>query len=331
MPIPLNPLTKQGTAARVAVLGEALIDHFPDADVIGGAPFNVARNLAALGATAMMVTRVGDDADAAALLHEFERFSLSQSGIQRDQARATGNVRVTLKSGQPTFHIADDQAWDAIDPAAAQASVTAFAPHIVCFGTLAQRHTTSRAAIRDVVTSSSCLKVLDLNLRTCAGNEELSAWSLGHADIVKVNDDELLQLLAWFVPYVGNELTWAGEAHRRAVRDLVIHFGIKRLIVTRGAHGSAAFDDAGELAAEGLAPGVDVVDTVGAGDAFLAVCLLATLNHWPLANALAEAGAFAAAICTLRGAVTANQAFYQPWRERFDAMSASARACATKP
>lgn len=327
----MNPSPNSCTSNRVALLGEALIDHFPDADVIGGAPFNVARNLKMLGASAMMVTRLGEDADAVQLRAAFETFSLSQAGVQRDHARATGNVRITLADGQPTFHIADDQAWDAIDAAAATASVAEFAPAIVCFGTLAQRSAPSRAAIRDVVTSSTCLRVLDLNLRACTDNEALSAWSLRHADIVKVNDDELSQLLAWFVPDAGSAFTWAGDAHCRAVQDLIAHFGIKRLVVTRGALGFAAFNEAGELVAEGAAPRVDVIDTVGAGDAFLSVCLLGTLHHWPLAETLIEASAFAAAVCTLRGAVTSNTDFYLPWRTRFEALSLSAGMRAATP
>lgn len=320
----MNPSPTPCTSTRVALLGEALIDHFPDADVIGGAPFNVARNLAMLGASPMMVTRVGEDKDAAALRAEFEKFSLTPAGVQRDSTRATGNVRVTLAGGQPTFHIADDQAWDAIDATAARAAVAEFAPAIVCFGTLAQRSAPSRAAIRDVVTASSCLRILDLNLRACADNEALSAWSLRHADIVKVNDDELSQLLTWFVPHAGSALVWASDTHDRAVRDLIVHFGIKRLIVTRGVDGYAAFNEAGAPVAEGTAPHVHVVDTVGAGDAFLSVCVLGTLNGWPLASTLAEASGFAAAICTLRGAVTSNTDFYLPWRARFDALSLSA-------
>jgi fructokinase len=316
----------QITDARVVLLGEALIDHFPDTDVIGGAPFNVARNMAALGAAPVVITRIGEDADAATLLNEFSCFSLSQQGVQRDAVRATGNVRVTLDKGQPTFHIADNQAWDAIDPVQAHEVMTAVAPSIVCFGTLAQRNAVSRKAIRGVIEAASCLRVLDLNLRQCDDNRALSEWSLAHADIVKVNDDELAQLLAWFVRGAGTAPAWASVAHRQAVRSLIEKFAIKRLIVTRGANGYAAFGADGSMIAHGSAPKVMVVDTVGAGDAFLAACVLGELKGWTVGESLSRASVFAASVCTLRGAVSGDPAFYQSWRERFGLAAAATLA-----
>jgi fructokinase len=310
--------SEDSTHARVALLGEALIDHFPDADVVGGAPFNVARNLAALGVSPLLITRVGEDADAATLLNEFSRFALPLDGVQHDPHRATGNVRVTLSHGQPAFHIADDQAWDAIDFALAREAFSAASPAIVCFGTLAQRHATSRKAIRALVEAAPGLRVLDLNLRKCDDNEALSLWSLAHADIVKVNDDELQQLFSWFVSSASNVLAWGSAAYLQAVRLLVERFALKRLIVTRGEKGYAAFDGKGLLIAEGAAPGIEVIDTVGAGDAFLSICLLGELRHWPVAGALAHASEFAASVCALRGAVSDDPAFYQRWRERLD-------------
>jgi fructokinase len=45
----------------LAVFGEALVDQFPDRVVMGGAPFNVARHLAGLGFSPLMITRIGAD------------------------------------------------------------------------------------------------------------------------------------------------------------------------------------------------------------------------------------------------------------------------------
>ncbi len=316
--------TQPHPRASIALLGEALVDHFPDADVIGGAPFNVARNLAALGAAPLLVTRLGNDPDGEALVAEFQRFALSTDGIQRDPTRATGNVRVTFNNGQPQYHIADGQAWDAIDAASASRAIQQAAPTILCFGTLAQRESLSRNAIREVVSTATCQRVLDLNLRNCLDNHAISAWSLEHADIVKLNDEEFLQLLAWFVPSATPPGDWRGDATRSAVANLLQQFGIKQLIVTRGADGYIAYDRVGNILAEGTAPKVAVIDTVGAGDAFLAVTLLGNALGWPLSHTLEHASHFAASVCTLRGAVSTDANFYQTWRERFTTVQPSA-------
>jgi fructokinase len=329
-PAASEPIVSATSIARILILGEALIDHFPDTQVVGGAPFNVARNLAALGATPLFITRVGEDGDAATLLSEFARWSMPITGVQRDALRLTGNVQVTFLDGQPQYLIAPNQAWDAINLADAQASLSSFKPDIVCFGTLAQRDTSSRAAIRGVVEAATCLRVLDLNLRQCDDNEAISAWSLAHADIVKVNDDELEQLLVWFVSRQRKEVVWGSATQRQDIRALMERFGFSRLIVTRGAKGYTAFDAQGSVLAAGEAPVVNVIDTVGAGDAFFAVCLLGEIFHWDFAESLSRASGFAASVCTLRGAVSVDTRFYHPWRERFGLLAASTSLPITK-
>jgi fructokinase len=112
----------------VAVLGEALIDRFPGGDVIGGAPFNVARNLALLGAAPLMITRIGTDALGDSIVADFERFAMDTRGLQRDPAHATGTVAVHMQGTHHTFEIGADSAWDHLDAAAAVAAVRASVP-----------------------------------------------------------------------------------------------------------------------------------------------------------------------------------------------------------
>src|SRR3954465_9603830 len=76
----------------LAVFGEALVDDFITEQVVGGAPFNVARNLAAFGVAALMVTRIGEDKNGALMRGEFERFGMSEAGLQFDPREAPGRV-----------------------------------------------------------------------------------------------------------------------------------------------------------------------------------------------------------------------------------------------
>ena len=296
--------------ARVAVLGEALIDRFPNADVIGGAPFNVARNLALLGAAPLMITRIGRDALGATIVADFQRFGMDPRGLQHDAARATGTVTVHMQGKSHRFEIGADSAWDHLDAAAAVQAIAASAPAVVYFGTLAQRSEVSRRAIHAALGASNALPFLDLNLRDGPDNRALAEDSLQRAAMVKVNDEELDQLIAWFAPPATPARRWGEAGQRTAVEALVARFELQRLTITRGAAGWACFDARGAGWLEGTAPTVTVRDTVGAGDAFASVLLLGELRGWPLRLTLQRAGEFASAVCGIAGAVDPASPIY---------------------
>lgn len=298
----------------VLVIGEALVDCFADTSVPGGAPFNVARSLGAFGVAPVMITRIGQDDAGAQLCDEFHRFGLPLDGVQHDATRPTGSVQVMYTATGHTFSIGDNSAWDAIDPAAALGLANKLSPSIICFGTLAQRSPTSRAAISAVLDQTTALRVLDLNLRTGADSAEIAERSLASADVVKVNDEELEKLLMWFVLGGSSMMPlWGTAPHLTAIERLVQRFSLRNLIVTRGAQGYAAFDSRGTRVAEGDAPQTNIVDTVGAGDGFLAIMILGEWLGWALPQTLDRASRFAADVCTLRGAVADNMQFYEHW------------------
>ena len=66
------------------VVGETLVDEGSGEAVPGGAPFNVARHLAAFMQAPLFITRIGDDRNGAAVRAEFERFAMSEAGLQVD-------------------------------------------------------------------------------------------------------------------------------------------------------------------------------------------------------------------------------------------------------
>ncbi len=330
--------------SHVLIIGEALVDRFADARIVGGAPFNVARNLAALGAAPHMITRIGNDEEGALILNECQRFHLPTAGVQRDPMRATGNVEVCLHGTEHRFSIAANAAWDAIDAQAARTLVRKIAPSLICFGTLAQRTPEGYAAIDAALSCSQAnarpLRVLDLNLRPAAFDigaghrpiTEVVEWSLSHADIVKVNDDELSQLIAWFVPAHAAEVRhWGSPAWLAAIARLLARFPLRILIVTRGAEGYLAFDCGGAVIAEGAACRAKVTDTVGAGDAFTAIVILGLSLDWSWPKTLERANQFAAEVCTLRGAVSGDMVFYWTWAERWQLANVAIATGAVSP
>ena len=295
----------------IAVFGEALVDDFITEQVVGGAPFNVARSLAAFGAATLMVTRIGADKNGALLRNEFRRFGMSEAALQIDDREATGRVVVERDAGGHRFIILPDQAYDYVETAPALTALAQSQPEVIYFGTMAQRHPQSRATLRAMLEASKAQRYLDLNVREGQVTERIAHESLKLADIVKVNEDELQDLFKWYT----HTQPGTGAADSPAMRDaclvLMRTFGLRGLIVTLGARGAMYFEADGTVTAnhECHAP-AHMVDTVGAGDAFSAVFLFGQSQGWPLPLTLARANAFAGAICGISGAVPADIGFY---------------------
>jgi fructokinase len=300
------------------VFGEALVDEFPTEQVVGGAPFNVARHLAAFMAPNLMITRIGKDRNGQAVRGEFERFAMSEAGLQYDPMEETGRVTVERKGQGHRFHILPRQAYDFIDADAAVASLAGVEPGIVYFGTLAQREERSRAALAAVLEASPAKRYLDLNLRTGQYEESTVTRSLTAADIVKVNEEELQALFQWYFQIGPDEAPLATEEVHAACRALMDRFALETLIVTLGHRGSVVFSLDGGMVANRDNPAPPfVIDTVGAGDAFSAIFLLGRARGWPLELTLARANEFAGAICAVPGAVPRDLNFYDKWVARW--------------
>ena len=332
------------SANGVLVLGEALIDDLPSGPVPGGAPFNVARSLAALGTPVTFVSRIGAHDEAGALvLQSARRFGLADGGIQRDPLRGTGRVSVLQRGDDHVFEIEPHSAWDHIDTAQAWSALPSTAPQVIYFGTLSQRHETSKQTIAKVLAATDGLRLLDLNLRAPFTTQALAAYCLHLADWVKVNLEELVTVLAWFVPHAQLEKDFPKSGPSPAVAALMRHFSLNRLIVTLGERGWASFAKNGHCDHCGPAfPVAKITDTVGAGDAFTAMFLamlcrsgalgIAPCKSWAgqLQTALAMAAQFGAAICEQRGPMPHDDRFFPVWVSRIEAAVQSA-ATATQP
>jgi len=286
-------------APRPIIFGEVLFDHFPDGTrVLGGAPFNVAWHLQGLGEFPLFISAVGDDAEAQVVRRSMRDWGMDLSGLQTDPVHPTGAVRVELENGQPRFHILDQQAYDHIDPESAVDALKGVTPGPLYHGTLILRHHAPRATLTAL--ERRCPnRFVDVNLRPPWTPPVRVGEALRGARWAKLNDEELQQLAE------DEDLTASAEAFRS-------HHGLALLIITLGERGAWLVSPQGRL--EGAPPQtVEVVDTVGAGDAFSAVALLGLMHDWAPEQLLERALAFAAAVCTLRGATTADPEFYAPF------------------
>jgi fructokinase len=281
-------------SARPCIFGEVLFDHFPDGGrVLGGAPFNVAWHLQAFGESPVLISRVGSDPDAAAVIDAMDDWRLDRTGLQSDARLPTGRVEVSIEAGEPAYDIVHPAAWDAIEPH----GLTPRCP-LLYHGTLALRDERAREAWRQLHGSRPETVFVDVNLRPPWWRRERVFEALAGAHWVKLNSDEL-----------DERAPGTAAADRRALSFLVRN-DLRGLVLTDGAHGASVLTAAGERWEARPEANIGVVDTVGAGDALAAVMILGLLRGWPLGVTLERAQSFASAIVGQRGATVPEPGFY---------------------
>lgn len=215
--------------------------------------------------------------------------------VLEDVPFPTGTVQVTLDSGGiPQYEICENVAWDNIIFSDELENLAA-RTRVVCFGSLAQRNQVSRAAIKRFIAAlpADALKVFDINIRQHFYSKELIEESLRSANILKINDDEVLIVAGLF--------GWEDRSEMEICRFLRQDYGLDMLVLTKGTKGSYVLSADKTLFRP--TPVVQVADTVGAGDSFTAGFVSALLRGCSLEEAHRLAVDVSAYVCTCRGAM----------------------------
>jgi fructokinase len=278
-------------APSIVGLGEVLWDLIPSGKVLGGAPFNFTFHCHQLGQPAVMVSRVGRDELGRQICDAMGDLGLDDAFVQEDGKHPTGTVGVELDpAGQPSFTIHpgawDYLAWDdRLEVLLGQAQA-------VCFGTLIQRNDSARATVRRALRSArNALIVYDVNLRQDFFSRELLEESLRASRWVKLNHAELVVLKQLF--------DLSGTKESAVVADLRKRFGAELVALTRGEHGCLVQTADEEVGVTGVR--VQVVDTIGAGDAFTAGLLCAVLEGRSVSDAARFANRLGALVASRAG------------------------------
>ena len=290
----------------IVVLGEILVDLFESYRRIGGAPFNFAFHLKQLSYPVRFVTRIGRDRWGDEIVDLLTRHQFALDDVQIDDQHSTGTVRVVLDDqGVPEFDILDDVAYDYINLEEIK-PIHDPETRMIYFGTLAQRSDRAfeqfeRSLSRKGVNAKA---FCDINLRPPHVRQDAIEGALRHADIVKLNSDELCHVA---------DLLNRPKGETVLVHDIMERFDIEMVVLTRGESGSTVYK--GEQVFHAPPPNSGrVVDTVGAGDAFAAVIAAGYLRDVPLHELLSVATRFAASICLLPGAIPDDLSLYEPLR-----------------
>jgi fructokinase len=277
---------------KTLCIGEILWDLLPSGAKEGGAPMNVAIHMKKLGHDAQFAGRVGNDAMGRSLASFLLKHGIDTSLLQIDHLMPTGTVEVDLiNEHDVSFSIVDDVAYDnmGVDT---DLLYTAKESDAIVYGTLASRHEYTRGTILKLLDATPGIKVVDVNLRPPYDSQEVTALMLSKADIAKLNNDELKTISEWYKIDLPEKeiLEWFAD-----------RFRLKLVCLTKGANGAMIFDAVNKNSFTHKGYKVKVVDTVGAGDAFLSGFLVSYLSKKSLEESLTLASAVGALVASKSG------------------------------
>lgn len=244
---------------KIICFGEVLWDVFPTHKKIGGAPLNVAVRLRSLGNEVSIVSKVGQDSDGENIIQFLKEKEVDIQHIQKDTTHKTGSVSVLLdETGSASYTIDFPRAWDYID---GTEKIKRDIQHSDAFiyGSLAARNTHTKASLLELLKQSN-FKVFDVNLRAPHYTKDLLKELMLEADFIKFNDEEILEIAACL-----------GSNHQgieENIEFIARATNTSQICVTRGGDGAFLYIDGQFFDHSGYR--VEVVNTVGAGDSFLA-------------------------------------------------------------
>lgn len=276
---------------EILCIGEVLWDRLPSGAKPGGAPMNVALHLNAIGQNVSIASRIGNDEPGEELKSFLEKSGLKTEFIQVDEHLPTSEVLVHLdENSNATYEICEPVAWDNLE-LSDSLMAKAREAGLLIYGSLASRNPMSRRTIIRLL-ENDAVKLIDVNFRKPYDTKEVVEKLLEKTDIVKLNDEELVAFAQWYNKHRHDE--------QSLVKWFATHYNLKMVCVTKGDKGALLYCE-GEFYEH---PGfkVNAVDTVGAGDAFLAGLIASLLNKKEPADALAFACATGAFVASKTGA-----------------------------
>ncbi len=276
---------------KITCFGEVLWDVFPGHKKIGGAPLNVALRLHAMGVDSSIITRIGADALGNDIKNYVKEHDLPFHTFQVDKQYKTGEVLVTLDhENTATYEINRPVAWDFIEYSKIIEEEVEQSDAII-FGSLASRNEVSRNTLFQILNKAK-FRILDVNLRAPHYNEKLLSELMKKADFIKLNDEELDEICS--------EFKIITSTLEEQVKAIAVYTNTNQICVTKGGKGATLFYNGIFYSNSGYK--VKVVDTVGAGDSFLATLISGLLQKEKPQEAIDRACAIGAMVAGREGA-----------------------------
>ncbi|MGO4822427.1 MULTISPECIES: carbohydrate kinase family protein [unclassified Flavobacterium] len=282
---------KTKNTLRAVCYGEVLWDIFPTHKKIGGAPLNVALRMNSMGVKTNMISRVGADENGEDILSFLNSQEVTTDFIQVTNEYKTGAVHVMInEKGNASYDILYPSAWDKIEKTKRMDKLISEADVFV-FGSLACRDEVTRKTLFSLLDKAK-YKVLDANLRAPYYTTEVINSLMLKADFIKLNDEELRE--------ISRELDSPYNSFEQNIKFIADKTNTEQLCVTKGEFGAVLYYNGKFYYNSGYF--IKVVDTVGAGDSFLASLLLRLLSGKSPQKALNYACAVGALVAGQEGA-----------------------------
>ena len=271
--------------------GEVLWDVYPDKIEIGGAPFNVYHRLHSFGLDVNFISSVGKDKLGNNVINYFKKNNLSTNFLNVDKNYQTGQVLITLNSGEPDYDILENVAWDYI-PFKNDYLKDYNNFDCIVYGSLGIRNDVSYMTLKKLL-SFSKFKIFDLNLRQNFYSKLKVNYLLNESDFLKINMEELLKLAVIF--------KFKYTDVKTLIESIYLKFNLKFICVTNGSINSSIYDGNNLFTIDSFK--VKSIDNLGAGDNFLA-CFINEffIKKNSIKNSLKIASAYGALTTTKIGA-----------------------------
>jgi fructokinase len=239
--------------------GEILFDVFSGRKKNGGAPLNVASRLSSLSGDIGIISGVGNDSDGETLMAYLKGQGINTEAVQVNADYPTGLVNVILnEKGNASYSINYPSAWDKIELSAKNIDMVKNADFFV-YGSLSSRDSVSAETLKQLLTVAK-YKIFDVNLRAPFYSIKNILELASQADLLKFNDDELNEICT--------DLNFNKNSLEQNIEFISEKTNTNTVCVTLGAHGAILFHENKFYRNSGFQ--VNVVDTVGSGDSFLA-------------------------------------------------------------
>lgn len=271
--------------------GEILFDVFLEHKKIGGAPLNVASRLSSLGIDVAMISAIGNDSNGVKLTDYLNGVGINTAAVQVKENYPTGVVNVILnEKGNASYDINYPSAWDKIESSNVSTTIVEAADFFV-YGSLSCRDSVSRNTLDELLKVAK-YKIFDVNLRSPHYTKKNILELLHAADFIKFNDDELNEIC--------EDLQSNKKSLEQNIKFIAKETNTAIVCVTLGSHGAVLYCN--DTFYHNCGFKVNVVDTVGSGDSFLASLITMLLTGKDPQYAINFASAIGAIVAQNEGA-----------------------------